>query len=174
MDTLSRLPTWRQMNLDTTPEAEVSYDASFYFDPNGASTGFNYNDEVALFVGLDQPGRRIFSVGYESNGAGSGAIRGWFLRGGEVASTESYEISNAPHKIEVAWQSNASGGFSLYVDDQLLETIYGDTSAYQVDEVRLGPSTVPAGASGTMFFDQFDSNRVNGVEYKLIMPAAFS
>ena len=160
--------------VDTTPSAEVSYDASFYFDPNAADTGLNNNDDVTIFLGLDATGRQLFGVRYEGHGSGSGAISGWVLREGDLISTESFEVSNAPHKIEIGWLSNAQGGFSLYVDDMLVESIFGDTSAFTLDEVRLGPSIVPAGASGTMFFDQFDSNRANGVQYRLILPKVVS
>jgi hypothetical protein len=74
------------------------------------------------------------------------------------------------HKIDVAWKSGASVGFSLYIDDNLFATLTGDTSAYQLYEVLLGPSMgLTAGASGTLYFDEFTSSQLNGVLYNIFL-----
>ena len=156
---------------DDTPSDEDAYDASFYFDPNGASSG---SDEITIFIGVDQLSQPIFGVEFEGNGADPGAISGWVMVDGEQISTKLYEISEAPHKIEVAWESGAVGGFSLYIDDKLCETLKGNTSASLLDEVLLGPSSVPSsGASGTMYFDQFVSNRLDAVQHVYFFPSIF-
>jgi hypothetical protein len=53
----------------------------------------------------------------------------------------------------------------------MAETVSGVTSPYQVDTVRLGPSTGVNGASsGVMFFDEFSSERLNGLQFSLFLP----
>jgi len=75
------------------------------------------------------------------------------------------------HKLEVAWTSGAQAGLSFYVDDNLFASLGGDTNAYQLDEVVLGPSLgLSAGESGSMYFDEFTSSRFIGITYRLVLP----
>ena len=75
------------------------------------------------------------------------------------------------HKIDVAWTSGEFGGLSLYIDDQLASSVEGNSSASQLEEVLLGPSLgVDAGASGSMYFDEFTSSRLNGVSLMYLLP----
>ncbi len=58
------------------------------------------------------------------------------------------------------------------MDGVLVDTLTGNTSAYLVDEVRLGPSNgLNAGSNGVMYFDEFVSSRANGVQYKFYLPS---
>jgi hypothetical protein len=159
--------------VDNTPDAEASYDASFYFDPNGAVTGSAGDDYVVIFAGINLSGQHIFAVQYKSHGAGEGYVSAWFMQDGTTVSTGEFEVTDGPHKIEIAWQSDASGGLSLYIDDRLCKTLRGNTGTHLLDQVHLGPSVVPAATSGTLFFDEFDSNRASGIEHWLILPLAF-
>jgi hypothetical protein len=163
---------------ETTPNNGTMYDASFYFNPRNARS----DSPVDIFVGLDQNGQPTFGVQFQSEYTNTFKLRGWVMRNGEYAFTtwdvltvkppeEPEDAPSTTHKVEVAWLSGISGGFSLYIDAVLFASLDGDTSAYQLDEVLLGPSIgVTAGASGTMHFDEFTSSQVNGVQYNLYFP----
>jgi hypothetical protein len=93
------------------------------------------------------------------------------MQNGTQVFTDWYDISNAPHQVEIAWQSNSSSGFNLLIDGFLRRSLHGDTSAYTLDSVRLGPSSgLTATATGSLYFDQFNSNRLNAVKYNLHLP----
>jgi hypothetical protein len=150
---------------DTTPEGEVNYDASFFFNPNDTNSG---DDPVDIFVGLDQNGQPIFGIQYQG-GNDSYHVRGWVLQNDEAVYTPWFGIEDEPHQLEVAWQSDTNGKFSLFVDRVLAGTVTGDSSAYLLDEVLLGPSMgLSAGTSGTMYFDEFTSSRIIAVEDNVI------
>jgi hypothetical protein len=161
---------------DTSPNAEVMYDGNFYFNPNNAVTG----SPVDIFLGLDQNGQPVFGVQYQYIDTNTFQLRAWVLHNGipdytnwDVFTTEPGE-DEAPattHKIDVAWTSGVTGGFSFYVDDHLFASLDGDTSAYQLEEVVLGPSLgLSSGASGSMYFDEFTSSRLIGISYELLLP----
>jgi hypothetical protein len=165
---------------DTTPDGEVMYDANFYFDPNGATSN---DSPIDIFIGLDQDGQPTFGVQFQTELTSTYEIRGWVMQNGAPVFTawdkltpeESEDIISNIHKIDIAWQSGASAGFSLYIDDTLFTTLNGDTSAYQLDEVLLGPSLgLTASASGTLYFDEFTSSKVNGIQYNLYLPSLVS
>jgi len=161
---------------DTSPNAETMYDANFYFNPNTAVA----NSPVDVFLGLDQNGQPIFGVQYQTVDSNTFQLRAWVLNNGipqytrwDVFRTEPGEDEPVvtTHKIDVAWTSGVRAGFSLYVDDHLFASLIGDTSAYQLEEVVLGPSLgLDAGVSGSMFFDEFTSSAVIGQSYNLLLP----
>jgi hypothetical protein len=141
---------------DTTPNNETSYHARFYFHPNGAGTGSGQHD---IFVGRNNSGTTIFRVQYRLSG-GSAQIRVQVARSGGSTNGSWYTISNASHPIEIAWQSASSASFSLYIDGALKQALSGlNTSAYLLDAVRLGPSSISSSSSGTEYFDAFVSTR---------------
>jgi hypothetical protein len=161
---------------DTSPNAEVMYAANFYFNPNKSVA----NSPVDIFLGLDQNGQTIFGVQYQSVDSSSFQLRAWVLING-VRRYTSWDVFAAQpgeddpvvltHKIDVAWTSSVSGGFSFYIDDQLFTSLSGDTSAHQLEEVVLGPSLgLDAGASGSMYFDEFTSSRLIGLSYIAYLP----
>jgi len=160
--------------VDASPAAEVSYDASFWFDPNSVDLD---DGEVDIFVGTDVDGNAIFGVELEpdSDDEGKFEISAWALFGEEDEETESVYLSDGPHQIEVVWQSGATAEFSLMIDGQLIQKLTGDSSATKLEDVFLGPSSsLAAGATGTMFFDEFASNRLNITTiYAIYLPNAF-
>ncbi len=153
---------------DTSPSGETNYDASFFFNPNGAVTG---DDPVNIFAGLNQDGLPIFGVQVQNDEQPSSyQVRGWVLQNGEKVFTSWSKISNDAHRIELAWNSGGNAGFSLYVDDGLALSVMGDTSAYQLYEALLGPSMgLSANSSGTMYFDEFTSSRISAASYSLFL-----
>jgi len=75
------------------------------------------------------------------------------------------------HKINVGWVSGANAGFSFYIDDHLFTTMIGDTSAFKLEEVILGPALgLSADDSGSMYFDEFTSSRLIGLTYINLLP----
>jgi FtsP/CotA-like multicopper oxidase with cupredoxin domain len=160
--------------FDLSPENEVMYDGNFYFNPNGATTS---GSPVDIFTGLDQYGQPTFGVQFQGDSSSAFKLRAWVMQNGEKVFTgwdtftpepneDPEDITNVTHKIDVAWTSGSNAGFSLYIDDYLFASLNGNTSAYKLDEVLLGPSMgLPTGASGTMYFDEFTSSRLSGVSY---------
>jgi hypothetical protein len=161
---------------DTSPNAEVMYDANFFFNPNQAVT----DSPVDIFLGVDQNGTPIFGVQYQYVDTNTFQLRAWLLHNGvtqytgwDVFGTKpgEDEATVTTHKINVAWTSGQPGGFSFYVDEHLFQSLSGDTSASQLEEVILGPSLgLDAGASGSMYFDEFTSSRLIGLSYMTLAP----
>ncbi|RME49386.1 MAG: multicopper oxidase family protein [Chloroflexi bacterium] len=143
---------------DNTPAGEPSYHARFWFHPNGTVTGGTKHD---IFIGRDVTGKKIFRVQYRQTNNGLYQIRAAVQRIGGQRKTAWYTITNAPHAIEIAWQSGTNVSFSLYVDGTLRRTLAGlDTSRYLVDTVQLGPAGgVSNKVVGTEYFDAFASTR---------------
>ncbi len=94
------------------------------------------------------------------------------LQGGEKVFVGDAKVSNGTHLIEVAWLSDVKAKFSLFLDDQLVGTVTGDTSGHMLNEVLLGAVIgLTAASSGSMYFDEFTSSRVNGVaNNKVFLP----
>jgi hypothetical protein len=143
---------------DNTPAAETSYHARFYFHPNGTITNGNAHD---IFVGRNAAGAIIFRVQYRRTSSGLYQIRAGVLGSSGTSYTGWQTISDAPHAIEIAWQSAASASYSLYIDGALKQTLSGlNTSARKLESVRLGPSAgLTRNMSGTEYYDAFVSSR---------------
>ena len=143
------------------------YYASFLFNPNDAVSG---DGPVDIFVGLDQDFMPAFGVQYQRDEASNTLeVRGWFLADGQQVFTDMVEIANGANMIDMAWQSGAQGSFSLFLNEQHIKTMTGDTSAHKLVEVLLGPSMgLSKASSGVMYFDEFTSSRlVAGLSKKL-------
>jgi hypothetical protein len=161
---------------DLSPAGEVKYDGNFYFNPNQAVT----DGPVDIFLGLDQNGQPLFGVQYQYLDATSFELRAWAMLNGapeysswDVFAPEPGEDDPmvTTHKIDVAWASGVVAGLSFYVDDQLFQTLAGDTSAFQLEEAILGPSMgLSAGDSGSMYFDEFTSSKLLGLSYMSLLP----
>jgi len=154
---------------DPTPRLDAGYHARFFFNPNGALLANNNSASgTTILSGLNAASTAIFQVQARRQTAGGGTyqVRLAVLRAGGTTTTNWFTISNASHRIGVAWQSAASASASLVVDGATLQALTGlNTSAYQLDAVRLGPSAgLAGGASGTMYFDAFASTRRTATE----------
>ena len=157
--------------FDASPERETIYSAGFYFNPNSSRTG---DRPVDIFVALSPTSQPVFGLQYEQDDSNSdsGEIRAWVMQAGRQVFTDWFDATNAPHSFQLAWRSETEAGFSLFMDGVLVDTLTGNTSAYLVDEVRLGPSNgLNAGSNGVMYFDEFVSSRANGVQYKFYLPS---
>jgi hypothetical protein len=160
--------------VDNSPAAEKDYRASFLFNPH-----WTYSDgsEQEIFVGRDAAGASLFGIQYRDGYAGQSAgVRAWVLVSGEKVYTEWAAVkSNVRQNLSLAWQSNAAGTLLFMVDGKTVQTLGGlDTSAYQLEEVWLGPSGGLSGtAFGTMYFDEFVSQRSGApqLDFKLFIPS---
>lgn len=82
-----------------------------------------------------------------------------------VVDTAFVDITDAPHFIEFDWARSSGpgasdGSFQLWIDDTWVAGLFSlDTDLHGVDTCRMGALSVKSGASGTMYFDQFESRR---------------
>ena len=141
-----------------TASNETSYNARFYFNPNGTTTGSSQHD---IFVGSNSSGVVLFRVQYRKS-SGVYQIRGQVTtKSGSTSNTNWYTITNASHAVEISWKTASSASFGLYLDGSLQQSLTGlNTSTYQLKTVKLGPSSgLASGMSGNEYFDAFASTR---------------
>ena len=152
---------------DHSPTAENRYRARFYFDPNGFDPGeADGHFRTRLFVALgESPGRRLASVVLRRR-AGRYALRASVrLDDDTQAETAFIPLSAGAHAVELDWHrasgAGAADGFlHLWLDGVPVSTFDGlANSRSPVDFVRLGALSVKGGASGTLFWDEFESRR---------------
>ena len=150
---------------DDTPSGENRYRARFYFNPNGVDPGeASGHFRMRIFIASDSSNLRQFTLVLKRR-AGAYSVAGRVRRnGGTRAETGFFPITDAPHVLECDWvrsgPSAGDGAFTLLIDGVTVSRLTGlDNDAAPVDFVRLGALGVKSGASGTLFFDQFESRR---------------
>jgi len=134
---------------DDSPAAESTYSARFY-----VYTGNMANADV--FAAYRQGGTEMFRVQYNA-GAFSFVVKGAAVQPAPIPA-----LANRWYSVEVAWRQGVTPGFTVIVQgngSQSSATSQASIlpAADSVDFVRLG--MINAGASGTGFFDDFDSRR---------------
>jgi hypothetical protein len=154
---------------DDALNAEARYRARFYFDPNSFDPGEAAGKlRVRLLLAFNGANQRIITLVLRRQ-AGVYAVMGRVrLDDGTRSNTGFFTISNAPHLIELRWAKataagSNNGAFVLYIDDAAVGTLSGlDNDLSTLEFVRLGVMTVKTPvASGTPYFDQFESRRVD-------------
>jgi hypothetical protein len=152
---------------DDAPANENRYRARFQLDPNrfdpGESAGKRRTRTFIVFE--ETPTRRLAAVVLRR-------LLGQFSLMARVrrddnsqANTPFFDITDAPHTIELDWRRASSPGVSdgrldFWIDGVLRSTLTGiDNDASGVDFVRLGALSVKPTAAGTLFFDGFASRR---------------
>jgi hypothetical protein len=151
---------------DDTPGAEDRYRARFYFDPNSFDPGESQGRlRIRLLIAFDGSNQRLATIVSRRLG-GIYSIRGRVrLDDGTRADTPFFSISDAPHFIEFDWQRASTPGgndglFTLRIDDLVVSTLNNlDNDSSAVEFARMGALAVKTGASGVLFFDQFESRR---------------
>jgi len=151
---------------DDSPQDEGHFGARFYFDTNGFDPGEALNRRrVRLFVAFDEdPIRRVAAVVLRRlNGAYSLMAR-IALDDGTRYDTGFFPISDGEHFVEVEWMRGISpfigGSIALAIDDTFVHGVSGlDNHDGGIDFVRLGAISAKQGASGTLFWDEFESRR---------------
>jgi hypothetical protein len=151
-----------------TPDGENRYRARFHFDPNGFDPGeAGGKHRAMIFLAFaDAPQKRLVQVVLRRLG-GVYSLRGVVrVDDDTLVETPFVEITDAPHVIELDWRratdpAARDGWFELWVDGGSAGRLDGlDNDLRAVDFVRLGAMTLKDGATGTLYFDQFEARRV--------------
>jgi hypothetical protein len=151
---------------DDTPAAEPRYRARFLLDPNGFLPGPGSGAvTVRVFNAFQDTSTRMITIVLRRR-QGQYAVQAQaVLDGGTVASTAFANITDAPHAIEFDWRRATAAGandgsLQLWIDGGAVATLGGlDNDTTRIDIARLGPQNLQSGASGTLFFDRFESRR---------------
>ena len=124
---------------------------------------------MRVLIAFQEPTRRLFAVVLRRLN-GQYAIGARARRDDNTqASTPFSNIGDAPHFVDVAWTRASTpdandGRLDLWIDGTHVSTLPGlDNHASGIDFVRLGALSVKATATGTLFWDGFESRRVSGV-----------
>jgi hypothetical protein len=156
---------------DDSPENENRYRGRFYLDPNTHDPGESLNQRrTRVFVLFEEgPNRRLAAVvlrRLSGQFALSGRVR---LDDNSQANTPFFNISDAPHWVEIDWQRSSGpdandGTFTLTIDGTPLSTLTAlDNSISTVDMVRLGTISNKTAANGQVYVDEFVSRRANPI-----------
>jgi len=138
-----------QFDFGTTANpASPTFDARFYFNPNGnTSTG----QDIFMAASSSSFGTQRFHVRYRMSAGQSQAQ----IQVGATANPTWANLTNAANnRIEVVWQSGAT--LQLYVNGTLSQTLTATSGS--IGAVRLG-SVTTGGSSILEFFDGFTAKR---------------
>lgn len=146
---------------DTTPVLDTIYNAKFEFNPNGARMGAAGQ---RIFQGLTATNQQVFAVTVRRTAAGLYQVSGTAVNGVANPVSPWFTITNVTHVIEVGWTAVGGAGarnLKLYVDGVLKATVATPNNfGRSIESVRLGATGgMPAGSSGTEYFDSFVSTR---------------
>ena len=165
---LSNKPAYVSYTMTT---GQPTYDANFYFDANASDSG---SSAVDIFTAKDLKGLPAFGIQYQvvvKEMEPTSQLRGWVMHAGVQTFTPWTDITNGPHYLETSWESGARGWFSLSVNDRLTGATMGDTHTQSIQSVVLGPSSGgSASSSGTMYFDDFGSTKLNAIPVLVYAP----
>jgi len=149
---------------DDTPNAEPRYRARFYFDPNSISMA-NGNAHY-IFYGYMGTTTVVLRIEFRFSSRNYQLRAGLNDDSGTWRTSDWFNISDAPHFVEIAWQAATAAGanngyLTLWIDGAQranLTRVNNDTR--RIDRVRLGPvSGIDNGTRGTYYFDAFESRR---------------
>ena len=152
---------------DETPKDETTYRARFYFHPGDFDPGQAQSHfRTRIFIGFEEgPTRRLFALVLRRQGSQYSLMGRARLDDNSQADTGFFPISTAQHFVEVRWTratapAGNDGVFELWVDGiaQASSTTL-DNDVSSVDFIRMGALSVKTGASGTLYFDEFESRR---------------
>jgi hypothetical protein len=156
---------------DDTPDDEERYRARFYFDPNGFDPGeAQQHFRTRIFIAFEEnPTRRLLAVVLRRQG-GEYALRARLRKAdGTQIDSPFVAISDAPHFIEIDWKRGAGAGAASGWLQMSIEGPAGtfmfhqEDNPHRVDFVRMGALSVKSGASGTLYFDEFESRRLTAI-----------
>ena len=153
---------------DDTPDGERRYRARFYLDPNGFDPGEAQNRRrTRVFIAFDEsPMRRHVAVVLRRLSGQYALQTRVRIDDGTQVNTGFFNVTDAPHFVEVDWQRAADGAssdgtFEMWIDGISVTTLTSlANGSYGVDFVRLGPQSLKSGSAGTLRFDEFESRRL--------------
>jgi hypothetical protein len=153
---------------DDTPNDANRYRARFYFDPNGFDPGEALGHRrTRIFIAFEDGPRRLAAVVLRRIGGVYSLMVRARQDDNSQADTPFIPITDAPHVVEFDWRratgpNTLDGRLELWIDGTSVATLTGlDNSISAVDFVRMGALSVKAGASGTLYWDEFESRRVS-------------
>jgi hypothetical protein len=149
---------------DNSPSSEVRYRTRFYFNPN--SITMSNNNAYYLMYGLTGNNVATFRVEFGRSSTGYRIRAASRNDSTTYTNTAWFNISNAPHFIEVDWQAatvpdSATGSLSLWIDGVQSANLTGiDNDTRRIETVRLGAvAGIDSGTRGTTYLDAFQSHR---------------
>ena len=154
---------------DDSPGDEGRYRARFYLDPNGFDPGeVSGARRTRVFILFEEaPTRRLAAIVLRRQNGVYAMMGRARLDDNSQADTGFFPVSDAPHFVELDWTMSSGpdaddGTFELWIDGASVSTLAGlDNSTSTVDFVRLGALSVKATAQGTLYWDEFESRRLN-------------
>jgi hypothetical protein len=152
---------------DASPRDEPRYRARFHFDTNGFDPGeADSHLRTRIFIAFEEaPTRRLAAIVLRRQGGAYSLIGRARLDDGAQANTTPIPIADGSHFVEIDWRRSSGpdandGAFEMWIEGTLAATLSNlDNSLSAVDFVRLGALSVKSGASGTMYWDEFESRR---------------
>jgi len=156
---------------DFTPAGETRYRARFYFDPNGFDPGEAWGHfRNRLFILFDEAGTRRLGALVVKRQAGEYSLMLRCRRDDNTqVDTGFFPVTDAPHWVIVDWRrattaTSDDGLCSLTIDGKVVITLPAvQNNARPLGRVRLGTMGVKAGATGTVFLDEFVSRRTGEI-----------
>jgi hypothetical protein len=145
---------------------ENRYRARFYFDPNGFDPGEAQSHfRTRIFIAFDASGFRLMTLVLKRQ-AGAYSLEARVRRSdGTRADTGFLPIVDGPHAIEFDWQratgpGAGDGSLELWIDGASVASLSAiDNDVSPIDFVRMGAFSVKTGASGALYWDEFESRR---------------
>jgi hypothetical protein len=155
---------------DGSPWDEDRYGARFYFDTNGFDPGEALNHRrLRLFIAFDEDAsRRLFTILLRRLGGAYALMGRVRLDDGREADTDFFPISDGVHSVELLWRRSSvmgsDGAFWLWIDGTMMASLSGlDNGDSGIGFARLGAISAKAGASGTLYLDEFESRRFDPI-----------
>ena len=152
---------------DATPADERRYRARFYLDPNGFDPGEALaHRRIRMFIAFSEaPTRRVAAIVLRRLGGAYALMVRARLDDDAQADTTFVPITDGPHVVEIDLRRSSGpdaldGGLDVWIDGVLAGQLAAlDNHLGEVDFVRMGALSVKTGASGTLYFDEFESRR---------------
>ena len=148
---------------DSTPSGETRYRMRFYLDPNGITMA--NNDEFPILQTFNTAFGTAYLLILKYTTANGYEIVVVDATDGAFSKFVSALISDAYTEIELDWKASSAPGaddgfLKLYINGSLESSVTDiDSDTEVVDQVLMGIlSGKDAGTSGTLYFDDFDSN----------------
>ncbi len=156
---------------DDSPIDEDRYRARFYFDTNAFDPGESGGaHRTRIFIVFEEaPNRRLAAIVLKRLDSVYSVMGRARLDDDSQADTGFFDISDGPHFVEIDWKRSRSavandGTFQLSIDGTPVSTLTGlDNNRSAVDFVRLGALSIKATANGTLYWDEFESRRINSI-----------
>ncbi len=149
---------------DSLPYNEVSYHKRFYFDPN--SVNLPADSSMEIFRAKDSNSEQIYAIKLHPSIGNEYQLQISVLDDNDQWINSLWiPITDETHAIEVAWQAASepntnNGNATIWLDGNQKDTLSDiDNDEKSIDSIQMGvlsPSTTTI--TGTVFFDDFDSN----------------